>query len=170
MNIHTHVRAELPHDVAEIYNVTIAAFENAPHTAHTEQFIVGALRKSGQLSISLVAERNGHVIGHVALSPVTISDGTAHWYGLGPVSVSPEHQGHGVGTLLMERALRDLRELGAFGCVVLGDPSYYSRFGFQAEHSLTFTGAPAEYFQALAFHGSLPSGTVTYHESFAAQG
>lgn len=168
MNI--RVREETPCDVASIEAVTVAAFQNAAHTSHTEQFIVNALRNSGQLSISLVADGNGRVIGHVAISPVTISDGTAGWYGLGPISVAPEHQGHGVGVQLMQQALARLRELGASGCVVLGEPRYYGRFGFKAEPSLVLPDVPPEYFQAISFGGSLPSGVVSYHESFAAQG
>ena len=164
------VRAESPRDVADIHDVTVAAFGNAPHGDRTEQFIVDALRASGQLSVSLVAEHDGRIIGHVALSPVSISDGTAHWYGLGPISVLPEHQGRGVGTRLMERALGDLCELGARGCVVLGDPGYYARFGFRAVASLALPGVPPEYFQALAFRDPPPCGIVAYHASFAARG
>ena len=66
----------------------------------------------------------------------------------------------------MECALEEMRALGAAGCVVLGDPSYYSRFGFKLEPSLVLPGVPSEYFQAIAFDGSLPSGIVSYHESF----
>jgi putative acetyltransferase len=163
------IRKEAPSDAAAIEAVTIAAFKSAMHTNHAEQFIVEALRSSDQLTVSLVAENNGSVIGHVAVSPVTISSGTAGWYGLGPISVLPEHQGHGVGTQLMEHALTALRSLGAAGCVVLGEPSYYSRFGFSAEPSLALPDVPAEYFQALSLNSSLPSGTVSYHDSFAAK-
>src|SRR5512135_3448560 len=164
------IRAEAPQDFAAIEAVTIAAFLNAPHTSHTEQFIVGALRNSGRLSVSLVADHNGTVIGHIALSPVVISNGATHWFGLGPISVAPEHQCQGVGANLVQHALAELRRLGASGCVVLGDPEYYARFGFKVEPSLVLTGVPSEYFQALSFGGPLPSGTVSYHESFAAQG
>lgn len=164
------IRKESQADLAAIEAVTIAAFRTAAHTSHTEHFIVNALRASGQLSVSLVAEDNGIVIGHVAASPVTVSDGAAGWYGLGPISVAPERQGQGVGGELMERALIDLRRLGASGCVVLGDPKYYSRFGFVAEPSLVLPGVPSEYFQAIMFTGSLPAGEVSYHASFAAQG
>ena len=162
------IRKETPSDIAAIEAVTIAAFQNAAHTNHAEQFIVRALRNSGQLSVSLIAENNGTVIGHVAVSPVTVSDGATGWYGLGPISVAPEHQGQGVGAQLMEQALAELRTLGAAGCVVLGEPGYYSRFGFKAEPSLVLPCVPAEYFQAISFNGSLPSGTVSYHDSFAA--
>jgi hypothetical protein len=65
-----------------------------------------------------------------------ISDGATGWFGLGPISVLPELQGTGIGTLLMQDALRLLRARGAAGCVVLGDPAYYSRFGFAPEASL----------------------------------
>lgn len=163
------IRKESPSDVTAIEAVTVAAFLNATHTSHTEQFILNALRQSGQLSVSLVADEDDAVIGHIAVSPVAVSDGAAGWYGLGPVSVAPERQGQGVGGQLMEQALSELRRLGAAGCVVLGDPNYYSRFGFNAELSLTLPGVPPEYFQAIAFTGSLPAGEVSYHESFSAQ-
>lgn len=164
----TRIREEVPSDAAAIEAVTVAAFHSATHTSHTEQFIVRALRDSGKLAVSLVAEENGRIIGHVAASPVTISDGTSSFYGLGPVSVAPAHQGHGVGTLLIERALAQLRALGAEGCVVLGEPGYYSRFGFNAEPTLVLPGVPPEYFQSIPFVGPLPSGQVKYHDSFEA--
>src|SRR5690606_24677108 len=131
--------------------VTVAAFVNAAHTSHTEQFIVDALRNAGQLAVSLVAEDNGEIIGHVGISPVTMSGGEDRWYGLGPLSVIPVRQGQGVGSLLVERGLAELRGLGAAGCVVLGDPTYYCRFGFKAEPSLLLPGAPPEHFQAISF-------------------
>jgi len=164
------IRKEAPADVAAIEAVTIGAFCNATHTSHTEQFILSALRESGQLSVSLVADESGTVVGHVAVSPVVVSDGATGWYGLGPLSVAPERQGQGVGGQLVEHALAELRRLGASGCVVLGDPKYYSRFGFIAEPSLALPGVPPEYFQAIIFTDSLPAGEVSYHESFAAQG
>ncbi len=76
------IRNETPNDAAAIEAVTAAAFLEAPHTSHTEQFIVAALRAAGALSVSLVAEAEGAVVGHVAVSPVTISDGAIGWYGL----------------------------------------------------------------------------------------
>ena len=147
-----------------------AGCELSTYLPHTEQFIVTALRNAGQLSVSLVADDHGAVIGHVAISPVTISDGTAGWLGLGPISVAPNYQGQGIGAQLMEQALAELRALGASGCVVLGEPDYYSRFGFKAEPSLVLPEVLPEYFQAILFSGSLPSGVVSYHESFAALG
>ena len=157
-------------DVQSIHKLTVAAFLEAPHTDHTEQFIVKALRESGALSLSLVAEDNGHVVGHVALSPVAISDGTQSWYGLGPISVLPIYQNKGIGSQLMRAAIQALKDIKAKGCVLLGDPGYYHRFGFKPEEGLVLPGVPAEYFQALLFTGDLPQGIVTYHESFSAKG
>jgi putative acetyltransferase len=163
------LRTETPADVRAIEAVTTAAFLNAPHTSHTEQHIVNALRRAGQLAISLVAETDGIVIGHVAISPISISDGASGWFGLGPISVLPQHQRCGIGSQLMREALRILRQRGARGCVVLGEPSYYGRFGFEANASLVLPGVPPEYFQAISFDASSAEGVVTYHQAFSDQ-
>lgn len=163
------LRLEAAADIAGIHALTTAAFLNVPHTDHTEQFVVDALRNAGALTISLVAEEGGRLVGHVAISPVSISDGSPGWFGLGPISVSPERQGQGIGTRLMYRVLELLREQGAFGCVLLGDPVYYRRFGFKPESRLVLIDVPPEYFQVVAFSSSLPQGTVTYHPAFGAR-
>jgi putative acetyltransferase len=165
--MHIEIRSETPADVAAIEAVTIAAFLNAPHTGHNEQFIVRALRKAGVLAVSLVAIAEGNVIGHVAVSPVSISDGTTGWYGLGPISVLPEHQGRDVGSRLMREALRNLAKKEAAGCVLLGEPAFYGRFGFQADPALVLADVPAEYFQALKLRPSTARGTVVYHRAFS---
>lgn len=169
--LHTpmHIREELPDDAEAIEQVTIRAFQNAPHTGHTEQFIVRELRAANSLTVSLVAELNGQIVGHVAVSPVTISDGSPHWFGLGPISVAPEFQGQGVGSELMNAAISALKVFTAQGCVLLGDPSYYRRFGFNPAPGLVLPGVPAEYFQAMTMSGPLPQGEVKYHEAFNAK-
>jgi len=163
------IRPEVASDAGAIEAVTVAAFKHVAHSGHTEQFIIRELRRSGVLSVSLVAEDNGAVVGHVAVSPVVVSDGATGWYGPGPISVAPAHQGRGVGTRVMEHALAALRALAANGCVVLGEPGYYSRFGFTAQPSMVLPGVPPAYFQATSFNGSLPSGEVSYHAAFAAE-
>lgn len=163
------IRHEAPSDADAIEAVTVAAFLNTPHTNHAEQFIINELGRAGQLFISLVAEQEGRIVGHVAISPVIISDGSPGWYGLGPISVAPERRNRGIGTLLVERSLRELRRFGAAGCVVLGDPKYYGRFGFKLEPAILLPGVPAKHFQALRFRGEIPAGTVSYHEAFYAQ-
>ena len=142
----------------------------APHTSYTEQFIVKALRNSRALTISLVAEEDGVIVGHVAVSPISISDGTPDWFGLGPFSVIPECQNRGVGSKLMHEAISALKNTGAAGCVLLGDPIYYSRFGFKPKPNLILPDVPPEYFQALSFRSHLPQGIVAYHDAFNAQG
>ncbi len=164
------IRDETAADVPLIHALTAAAFRSAPHTSHTEQFIVVALREAGALTLSLVAEAGGAVVGHVAVSPVSISDGTPGWFGLGPISVEPESQRRSVGSRLMREALRTLRERGAGGCVLLGDPAFYGRFGFRVAPGLVLPDVPPEYFQAVSFGSSQPRGTVTFHEAFQAKG
>ncbi|TGG95443.1 N-acetyltransferase [Natronospirillum operosum] len=160
------IRSESPADIEQIHGVTEQAFANAPHSDHTEQHIVDALRRSEALTISQVAEVDGEVIGHVAISPVSISSGAIGWFGLGPISVLPEFQGQGAGSRLMKSALAELAAMGAAGCVVLGDPGYYGRFGFRVVDGLVFPDVPAEYFQAVSFGGSFPQGDVAYHKAF----
>lgn len=165
----TRIRSEQPSDASAIEAVTVAAFKDAPHTDHTEHFIVRELRRTGALTVSLVAHDGGEIVGHVAVSPVSISNGATRWHGLGPISVLPARQGQGIGTQLMRSALSALRASGAAGCVVLGEPGYYARFGFVADPGLVLPGVPPSYFQAVAFSEPLPSGTVDYHAAFSAK-
>ena len=166
--MHLHIRQERPQDISTITALTAAAFASQEHSSHTEQFIVTALRRSQQLTISLVAVLDEDIVGHVAASAVTISSGAQGWFGLGPISVWPDRQGQGIGSALMQAALAELQQLGAMGCVVLGDPGYYSRFGFAVHPGLELPGVPPQYFQALSFGTALPQGTVQYHAAFEA--
>jgi len=160
------IRPEIPQDHAMIGVVTQAAFAGAPHSDGSEVGIVERLRADGDLALSLIAEDGTRIIGHIALSPVTISDGTEGWFGLGPISVLPSLQAQGIGARLMQRAIADMRERGARGIVLLGDPAYYTRFGFEHDPSLRYPGPPPAYFQRLVLDGRAPSGTVTYAKGF----
>jgi len=164
------IRDETDADIGAITEVTIAAFESLQISNHTEQFIIEALRADKALTVSLVAELDGRIIGHIAFSPVTISDGTRNWYGLGPVSVSPEHQHKGVGKALIQEGLSRLKDLNAQGCCVVGHPEYYRKFGFRNIPGLVLEGVPREVFFALSFGGHTPEGTVTFHDGFKADG
>ena len=164
------IHRETPTDATAIHALTAAAFLRAPHTSHTEQFIVDALRAAGALAVSLVARvEDGSPVGHVAVSPVAVSDGSPGWYGLGPISVNPACQGQGIGSALMQAALQALRDQGAAGCVLLGDPAFYTRFGFRPVPSLVLSGVSPENFMALSFGPALPRGNVTFHEAFGAR-
>lgn len=160
------VRTERAGDIDAIRTLTETAFRTAPHADGTEHLIIDRLRTAGALTLSLVAEADGAVVGHVAFSPVSVSDGSPDWYGLGPISVEPARQGEGIGGMLVREGLERLKALGAAGCVLLGDPAYYGRFGFQADPKLTLDGVPPEYFMRVAFSPVYGEGTVTYHPGF----
>jgi putative acetyltransferase len=163
------IRSEIDSDIQAIAEVTKTAFATLAISQHTEQFIINALRAAGALTVSLVAEIDGDVVGHVAFSPVTISDGNPHWYGLGPVSVLPQHQRQGIGTALIREGLSLLRARGAQGCVLVGPPAYYQRFGFRNLPVLTLEGVPQQYFLALPFEKETPRGVVVFHSAFSAR-
>jgi putative acetyltransferase len=162
-----NIRPEQPEDAAAIGALVTAAFKSAPVSGGNEAEIVRRLRADGDLTISLVAENlDLAVIGHAAFSPITIPDGTPDWYALGPVSVIPLRQKVGIGSSLTEAGLARLREIGAAGCVVLGDPAYYSRFGFAHDPALTCPGPHPEYLQRIVFRNPPPAGEVRFARGF----
>jgi putative acetyltransferase len=165
------IRNETSADREAIRALVYAAFcghpQHEPGSEPVEQRIVDALRDAGALTLSLVAESNGDVIGHVAFSPVAIAGASAGWYGLGPVAVRPDRQRQGVGAALIEDGLIRLRDLRASGVVLVGEPDYYGRFGFRGDPNLTLPGVPAEYLLCLPLGHGVPKGVVTYHEAFA---
>lgn len=185
------IRLETSADDDAISALTTAAFANAPHSSGTEAAIITRLRSDGDLTLSLLTEQSGEIIGHAAFSPIHIThiaqDGlasfpasppapsptspdtpyTSHWFGLGPISVHPDFQNQGVGSALIHHGLDHLRARGAQGCVVLGNPDYYTRFGFRAVPTLVYPGPPPEYFMVLALtNAPLPQGRVIYAPAF----
>jgi len=164
------IRKEMVSDIEAITEVTIAAFKTLPISNHTEQFIINALRAANVLTISLVSEIKEKVVGHIAFSPVTISDGSIGWYGLGPISVLPEYQKQGIGQSLINEGLSMLKDLGGQGCALVGDPNYYKRFGFRNYPELIYEGVPQEVFFALPFTENVPQGIFVFHEGFLAIG
>lgn len=162
------IRNEKDADIEVITEVTIAAFKNHPISNHTEQFIIKALRAAGALTISLVAEIDRQIVGHIAFSPVTISDSTTDWYGLGPISVLPDYQRQGIGKALINEGLSLLKNKGAQGCALVGDPNYYQRFGFKNYPELIYEGIPQEFFLILPFTQKIPQGIIVFHDGFKA--
>jgi len=163
------IRPERPGDAARIHAVHAAAF---PTTA--EARLVDQLRAAGSLRVSLVAEVGDVVVGHVAFSPVTASSGAAG-AGLAPISVVDSYRRRGIAAGLIRTGLDACREAGFGWAVVLGQSTYYSRFGFRAASEF---GLSAEYgggtaFQALELaRGALPvgGGLVRYAREFATLG
>lgn len=160
------VRAERVQDEAAIATLTAAAFEGHLHSDGSEPAIVARLRSGGDLTMSLIAEQAGHIIGHAAFSPVAISDGARGWFGLGPVSVCPRHQRCGVGSALIREGLAQLGAGGAAGCVVFGSPAYYGRFGFRCDPALVYPSPLPDHFQALLLSGPAARGEVRYADAF----
>lgn len=160
------VRDERPGESPAVAALIEAAFRDAPHRDGNESSIPECLREAGELTLSLVAVTGPTPIGHVAFSPVSITDRATGWYGLGPIAVRPDFQGQGVGSALVRAGLARLRESGAGGCVVLGEPHHYRRLGFRLEPRLRYLSAPADYFMALPFGDGVPEGEVTYPPAF----
>ncbi len=163
------IRDETAADIQTISDVIRAAFETLEVSDHTEQFVVKALRAAGALRVSLVAEVEGQVVGHIAFSPVIMTDGTKGWYGLGPVSVTPDFQRQGIGQALIRDGLARLRHLHAGGCCLVGHPRYYRQFGFENVSGLVYEGVPGEFLFVLPFGDHIPSGQVIFHDAFKAQ-
>jgi putative acetyltransferase len=165
------IRPERPSEVPEIRALTVAAFADVPQSRQTEGAVLDALRAGGALTISLVAvDDDGRPVGHIAVSPVTIDpDPGPGWYAGGPLSVRPSCQHNGVGTALVHAAFEEMRRRGARGCVLVGDPAYYARFGFVSTGSLVLPGVPAENLLVVALDGAVPSGVVAFHPAFAAE-
>lgn len=160
-----HIRTEGPEEAAAISALTTRAFETAAQASGTEAQIIERLRAAGALTVSLVAEENGALIGHVAVSPVEIG-GHHGWQGLGPISVTPERQRKGIGTALMRAALAEVRASHAPGVVLVGDPAFYGHFGFRRAPGLQLDGIPPEVLLALPFGPDLPQGGLRFHPAF----
>ena len=160
------IRDESPSDIQAIDTITRAAFAHHPYSRQTEQFIVKALRAAGALAVSLVAEEAGEVVGHIAFSRVSVPEGGEGWYGLGPVSVAPACQRRGIGSALVREGLARLNARQAAGCILVGDPGFYRRFGFSALPGLVHAGVPDENVLALRFGVARPRGAVTFHPAF----
>ena len=160
-----HIRNEAPSDAAGISALTTEAFRTMPHAQGDEASVIERLRAAGALRLSLIAEDDAGLLGHVAASDVAI-DGRLGWVGIGPISVDPPRQGQGIGSALMRAALDRLRAGGAKGVVLVGDPGFYGRFGFAARAGLAVKGVAAEYVLALPFGDEEPSGTIVFHKAF----
>ncbi len=163
------IRAEQHGDREAIFALNNSAFDTP-----SEANLVDSLRTQATPIISLVAEQDGEVIGHILFSPVTLvghSDITI--LGLGPMAVAPEHQHQGIGSALVQAGLEHCRELGVEAVVVLGHPTYYPRFGFVPASRFAIDSeydAPDEAFMALELKAGRLSGTpgrVKYHRVFS---
>ena len=140
-------------------DVIRVAFTGMPYADGDEDELVETLRRENALSVSLVAELAGSVIGQITFSPATASDGSPDWYALGPLAVLPAHQRTGLGAKLVHAGLRAIEALHANGCILTGNPAYYTRFGFELAPSNTPPGEPTEFFMVKLLRGRAPAGT-----------
>lgn len=162
------IRPERDEDQTAIYDITKRAFAPMPYAAGNEQDLIDQLRKAGALVLSLVAELDGKVVGQISFSAAFAADGSDGWYALGPVSVEPALKHQGIGSQLIHAGIFWLKEQDAAGCVLVGNPAYYSRFGFKAFPELAPKGEPAEFFQILPLRVQEPSVVVGFHPLFHA--
>lgn len=163
-----HIRPETAADAPAIRVLITTAFLDAERASGAEAAIVDSLRADRALTLSLVAVEDEALVGHVAFSPVTIGSQPG-WFGLGPIAVRRDQRRQGIGGKLIAEGLATLKARGAGGCVVLGDPAYYGRFGFACDSTITLAGVAPAYFQRVRFQGGqLPIGPVAYHRAFKA--
>jgi putative acetyltransferase len=160
------IRPETPADYGAIYDLTKRAFAPMPYAGGDEQELIGKLRAAGALALSLVAEKDGALVGQISFSPAFAADGSSGWYALGPVSVEPALKHQGIGSALIRAGVAWLRSKQAAGCVLVGNPAYYSRFGFRLFPELAPEGQPAQYFQILSLGVAKPDAMVRFHHLF----
>ncbi|MCG8529759.1 MAG: N-acetyltransferase [Desulfovibrionales bacterium] len=165
------IRKETSNDIETITHIEYAAFKNhpmhAPGSEPTEHRIVEELRNAGALSLSLVAEQHGEIVGHIALSPTSIGATSEGWFLLGPIGILPALQKKGIGSALMQCAIACMKKQGAQGIVLIGDPAFYTRFGFTAVAGITYEGVPDQFVLTLAFTKTLPKGNIVAHPAFS---
>lgn len=130
-----NIRQEQEIDHAAVFGVIEAAFKSEVLSDHKEQFLVERLRASRSFvpELSLIAELNQEVIGHILLTKIQINNakGSNQSLALAPVSVHPAHQGKGVGGRLIKKAHVVAKHLGFKSIVLLGHEEYYPRFGYE---------------------------------------
>ncbi len=158
------IRDEIDGDASAIRRVVTEAMKLLPQSSGAEAAIVERLRADNALSLSLVAEDGGEVVGYLAASDARIG-AMSGWGLIGPVAVLPSRQRRGIGSALMSEAILRLRA-GCKGAALVGDPGYYGRFGFTAFPGLRLGDVPARFVQALPFDGSEPQGELIHHPGF----
>lgn len=160
------IRKETPDDISAIRALTKDAFAPMPFSDGKEPDVIDALRKHQQLTLSLVAVQDRDIVGQVSFSPVTIDGTHDHWFGLGPVSIRPDRQKQGIGSTLIRKGLALIKYDGAKGCVLVGDPGYYSRFGFSNKTGLNYANLDGNYIQRVTFVEPSRDGTLLYSPAF----
>jgi putative acetyltransferase len=160
------IRTEEPQHIETIQDLIRRAFAPMPFGDNNDQHLTNRFRSAGVLSLSLVAEKEGVIAGHVALTPAVHESGAAGWFALGPLAVEPHLQRRGIGTALIAEAKAWLASRGAAGCIVMGDTNYYPRHGFLPAPETAPVNEPAAYFMVLAMQRQIPPGSFAFHPLF----
>ena len=163
------IRPEKENDRDVVFAINVSAFETP-----SEATLVDVLREHAQPVVSIVAEENRNVVGHIMFSPVILSENPdLKVMGLAPMAVAPEHQRKGIGSALVRAGLEQCRQLGFVGVVVLGHPEFYPRFGFSPSSRFGIDSdyeVPEEVFMAMELKPEALSGKtgrVKYHHAFS---
>jgi len=169
------LRPETVSDIRGVHQLNRRAFSESELGYGGEAELVDRIRSSEKATLSLVAEQDGRVVGHILFTSVEIDGSELEIEGasLGPMAVVPELQGQGIGTRLVNEGLQRLKERGVPFVAVLGHPEYYPRFGFQPSAQFgvrcEFEGVPAEAFMLVALDPKvpIPDGVARYLPEFS---
>ncbi len=162
MHHNIYLRPERADDKEALHALTTDAFAPMGFSDGTEADALDGLRRDGDLALSLVAAREGQIIGHIAFSPATVGETEGSWFALGPIAVEARFQRQGIGTRLTLAGLDWLKGRGAAGCVLIGNPKVYGPMGFTSDPGLTHGDLPHTYVQFVSINGATPQGEVTF--------
>lgn len=161
------IREEISADASSIGTLTELAFRGRPYAGGDEQDVIERLRATDALTLSLVAVDNSELVGQVTFSPAKLSDGSGPWFALGPVSIVPQRQGEGIGSSLINLGLERIAALGALGCILTGNPVYYTKFGFELSPKHTPDNEPEAFFMLKLLQQELqPKGQFAFDQAF----
>nr|WP_321456835.1 N-acetyltransferase [uncultured Cohaesibacter sp.] len=162
------IRKETAADFDAIMNVTLASAKQPQVGRQNGYFTLNALRRSGSITLSLVAEIDGTVVGHVAFCPVHVSGGEKGWYALGPISVLPECISQGIRKALIAEGIEILRSMHGKGVAIVGDRDYFMPLGFMDAPVTASRQQHITDFMVMPFEDRMPYGRFEFPEGFLA--
>lgn len=160
------IREEQPGEAEAIHAMVARAFDGHPYSDGDEQYVIDRLREDGDLLLSLVAVEGDTILGQITYSPALLMNGDLGWVVLGPVAVEPSHQGKGIGRALIETGEAIMKDRGARGITVLGNPEIYARFGFEQNTAMWLAGELGWAFQVKSLGSAIPACEQRYVRAF----
>ena len=162
------IREEEAGEESAIHAMMLRAFEGHPYSDGDEADVIDRLRADGDLLLSLVAVEDDKILAQASYSKAMLSNGEEGWMVIGPIAVDPACQGRGIGRALIEEGEMRLKNAGAKGITVLGDPQLYAHFGFIQFTPMKLEGELGEYLQVKSFGADIPAAFITYAKGFGA--